>query len=88
MEPTTSTGNIGRRKPLATGWSVGVALFGAVLMALIGANVSSGVIFFLWMMATDIGNRRQVFGRRTDRWWIVTTAVVAVAVTALWKLVS
>lgn len=73
---------------MATAWSVGVALFGAVLMALIAESVAFGIGWFVWMMATDIGNRRQVFGRRTDRLWIVTTAAVYVAVTAIWKLAS
>ena len=73
---------------MGTAWSVGVALFGAVLMALIGGNVAFGIGFFAWAMATYIGNRRQVFGRRTDRFWILTTSVVAVAVSAIWKLAS
>ena len=73
---------------MAVGWSVGVSLFGAVLVALIDGSVSFGIIFVVWMMATDIGNRRQVLGRRTERFWILTTSVVAVSVTAIWKLVS
>jgi hypothetical protein len=88
MEPTSPTGDSGRRRPLARAWSVGVALFGAVLMALITENVAFGIGWFVWMMATDIGNRRQVFGRRTERLWILTTATVYVAVTAIWKLAS
>ena len=73
---------------MVTAWSVGVALFGAVLIALIVENVALGIGWFVWMMATDIGNRRQVFGRRTERLWILTTATVFVAVTAIWKLAS
>ena len=88
MEPIAPVGDSGPRRPIATAWSVGVALFGAVLIALIAENVAFGIGWFVWMMATDIGNRRQVFGRRTDRFWILTTSVVAVAVTAIWKLAS
>ena len=73
---------------MAMGWSVGVSLFGAVLVALIDGSVSFGILFFVWMMATDIGNRRQVFGRRTDRFWILTTSVLAVAASAIWNLAS
>jgi hypothetical protein len=73
---------------MVTVWSVGVAVFGAVLIALIAENVAFGVGFFVWMMATDIGNRRQLFGRRSERLWILTTGTVYVAVTAIWKLAS
>ena len=77
MEPTTPTGHSGRWKPMAMGWSVGVSLFGAVLVALIFGSVSFGIVFFVCGMATDIGNRRQVLGRRTERLWILTTCALS-----------
>lgn len=60
----------------------------AVSIALIAENVAFGIGFFVWMMVTDIGNRRQVFGRRTEKVWILTTGTVYVAVIAIWKLAS
>ena len=88
MEPTTPTDDGGRLVRLISKVPfVLVALVLAMVQAFI-MNVGYAIGFFAWVMATYIGNRRRVYGRRTERFWILTTSAVYVAVVGLVKLAS